>query len=125
MSLHSRPSNSPPPLGDVYLDPDRTCMRLVSGPYEGKESLCGKPSVKHVEWSDQGSGFVCADHWQEVEAKGWSYNAAHKVGAACGMPGALWFDYTVDGQPESWCAYDGDGLPTAEPVRAVALEVNA
>ncbi|UTI65638.1 hypothetical protein NBH00_05355 [Paraconexibacter antarcticus] len=116
------PSGStPPPLGNEYLDADRTCMRLM-GVFEGRESLCGKPAVKHVDWGTA-CGFVCADHVADLDR--WTYKAVHDLGSACGMPGALWWDGEWDGVPFSWCAYDGEGLPTAEPVRAIAKEIPA
>lgn len=109
-------SSSPPPLGDVHLDADRRCMRLMAR-FEGRESLCGKPAVKHVDWGEA-AGFVCAEHIGDLDR--WSCRAEHDLGSACGMPGARWFDAVWEGRPTSWCAYDGDGLPVEEPARAIA-----
>lgn len=121
-----RQSSSLPPLGDVYLDPDRTCMRLLRA-FEGRESLCGKPAVVHVEWGtpDHGeaAGFICEEHRGDLER--WSSRTWHAIGSCCGMPGALWYEAYEGDRIYSWCAVPGDGVETTEPVRAVAQEIPA
>ena len=114
--------SGPPPLGDYYIDPDRTCMRLVGFDADGRERLCGKPSVLHVDWGDA-CGFVCEEHRGDLER--WSYRAAHDLGGNCGMPGAAWYDAAWEGEPKSWCAVPGDGPPVVEPVRAITSRVSA
>jgi len=115
---------APPPLGDIYFDPDRTCTRLVGFDDTGKERLCGQPGAIHVDWGDA-CGFVCEEH--RMDLLRWSYAAAHELGGDCGMPGALWYTaIDADARPSSWCAVPDDGSNVAEPVRAVAaVEVSA
>jgi hypothetical protein len=107
-------SGDPPPLGEVYLDPKRTCTRLVGYAPGGKEILCDAPAVRHVDWGEW-AGFCCGTHWGEAQRM-WSTAADHALGPYCGMPGALWYS-CPDGS--SYCAYEGD-LPTVDPARATA-----
>lgn len=110
-------ASSPPPLGDYYLDPDRTCVRLLGFDADGKERLCGQPAVIHVDWGDA-CGFICQDHRDDLER--WSCRAFHDLGGNCGMPNAVWFDAIWEDKPASWCAIPGDGSDVAEPLRAAA-----
>jgi hypothetical protein len=105
-----------PPLGDVDLVPSRRCTRLLRFDESGKEQLCDVPAIVHVDWGDA-CGFVCDEHAHEAIALKWQGRASHELGSYCGMPGASWFD-CEDGT--SFCAYEGDEIQTAEPVRAVA-----
>lgn len=102
-----------PPLGGYEIPALRTCTRLV-GWDEDREIVCGLPGVLHIDWGEA-AGFVCADHEQEARDR-WSWQAAHPLTDVCGLPGTLW----VDGTPHGFCVFPEGGLPTAEPVRAVA-----
>lgn len=69
---------------------ERICARVVDG------QNCGRPATVHIIW-----------------AASWSPLATHPIGPCCGMPGSQYFI------EENECRYE-DGLPTVEPVRAVA-----
>jgi hypothetical protein len=107
-----------PPLGDEGA-PDRKCSRTINGIVGPGEVLCGKVPIAHLDWGEAG-GYVCENHFNEAVTR-WQPQAYHALGANCGMPGTVWWQ-NEDGT--SLCIYE-DGLPTAEPVRAVSVEVPA
>lgn len=111
-----------PPLGHsgAGTGSERLCSRHMSGNMVTSqgEVTCDQPATHHIIWEDTGtgveSGYTCDQHVAEVRRR-WKPWAIHSLGACCGMPGALFFVEANE------CRYE-DGLPTVEPVRAVAKD---
>lgn len=109
----------PPPLGEPNYS-QRLCSRVVGGTVGGDdEQLCNAEASEHIIYwwgeSDWDHGFACADHWADYQRR-WSCAGHHAVNAACGMPGSRC-------SPNQPCHFDG--LPVEEPVRTVAVALEA
>lgn len=113
-----------PPLGATNGG-QRLCTRLLGYADDRSEVLCNAQASHHVIywWDDNPAegdagfdhGYCCAKHMAEYLAN-WRCAFSHEVNAACGMPGSR----IVKDEP---CRFEG--LTTAEPVRAVAVGLEA
>lgn len=104
-----------PSMGARGACRERQCTReMASG------GVCGRSPVLHIMWEDLGvgegveHGMACAGHVEEVRRL-WKPWATHAIGDCCGMPGST---FRVE---ENICVFED--LPTAEPLRALAVEV--
>lgn len=112
-----------PPMGHPGCsDPnggERRCSRTINGIVGPGEKLCNRQGATHIIWEDTPEGvetsWACEEHTPEIRER-WRPLATHPAGPCCGMPGAR---YSFD---DNVCFYE-DGLPTTEPVRAVAEPV--
>lgn len=73
------------------------------------EAVCSKRAEWHG-WAGtppdtklDGAVFACEEHFQILTGKLWDF---HDVGGACGIPGAIWFSGTQQGQ--GCCKHDLD-----------------
>lgn len=88
--------------------PMRTCNCVMRFDKEGGEIHCPKAAVFHIAWnwnSPPDCSFACLEH--QALAGLYEFFQIHRVGADCGMPGAVW-----DGD-ENKCVYP-DGFPVKE-----------
>ncbi len=107
-----------PPLGPDGEE-ERICHRFSGHRPDGSWIACGKPAVAHIFWTEENleNGYACAEHRDEAVAC-WSMWRMHKLGADCGMPGALFYP------DENVCQVPCDGdmvAPELETMRPVVV----